>query len=111
MGDGVLSNPHHTTRFPPKPNQIEHDWRALPSSSSPSEPPSLIHARLGGLYPIPSLLNHACVANACRVVLPDGTMLVRATQPLAAGEELRWPYAPPVKASGVVASWGKGDCR
>ena len=59
-----------------------------------------MHRRLGGLYPVPSLINHACAANACRVFLPvGGAMAVRATRDLAEGEEVVWPYVTPLQVS------------
>lgn len=55
-----------------------------------------VYRRLLGLYVIPSLINHACESNATRVFVGE-TMLVRATRVLQEGEEIVWPYLPPLK--------------
>jgi hypothetical protein len=66
--------------------QIAEDWSTAGDTGR--------YSRLMGLYVVPSLANHACVANACRVFKGE-TMFVRATRDLVQGEEVLLPYSPP----------------
>jgi hypothetical protein len=84
----------------PQQSQVEQDWATTSCTDDEPSSAALIYPRLGGLYPIPSLINHSCLANACRVFLADGTMLVRAIQAVGEGEEVRWPYIPPLQVCG-----------
>jgi hypothetical protein len=70
-------------------SHIEREWRETKSIGN--------FRRLYGLYVVPALINHSCVANACRVFIGD-TMFVRATQDLGEGEEVVWPYTMPFQS-------------
>jgi len=52
--------------------------------------------RLVGLYLLPAMINHSCLPNACRVFVGE-TMIVRASRDLKKGEEVVWPYTPPLQ--------------
>lgn len=49
------------------------------------------------LYGTGCRLSHSCRPNCFRTVRPDGTLLVRATQDIAAGDELTISYLRPEK--------------
>ena len=47
-----------------------------------------------GLFPVFSILSHSCVANTRRII-EDGHLLVRASVPIKAGEEILTSYKNP----------------
>ena len=49
-------------------------------------------AKPTGLYPLTSLFNHSCIANAVWYCIGD-VMIIRAAQPIQAGSEITIPYS------------------
>jgi hypothetical protein len=76
------------------PDCLTYDILMRYWKSSDSVRSNYIPHHLLGIFPFSAMINHSCMPNAVRVYVGKN-MVVHASAPIAAGEEIVWPYVPP----------------